>query len=349
MIKMTTTHKLRKSRGGPILGLAVMLCLLPRPALAQAADGSASSSDAERAAALFAEGKADVAADKLHDALRAFRDAWEISKTSEVAANLAAVEVAFGHHRDAAEHFRFALSHLSPSATAEQKQAIVSGLDTEKAQVLTLVIQGAPVGARISIDGVVIGSAPLTDDVYVEPRPHDVHAEAAGFESVTRSIGGPAGTTLAVQLDLKPTQTGPHLDTSASQPPLVHLTTKPNSIPLLVGGGVAVVGAAIGTIFWVKASHAENDATSKRNALPPGNNTCGTGTPYDTECKDLHDANNAVDRNRNISLAGFIGGGAAAAGTVLYWLWPRKPAASVPIGSAIVAPGYAAIRASWSW
>jgi len=334
---------------GLVLASAVV-CVSPRPAAAQTEPetGSASPADAERAAALFQRAKAAVAADNLHDALRGFRDAWELSKTSEVAANLAIVEAAFGHHRDAAEHFGFALSHLSPSTTDEQKQAIVSGLDAAKRYVLTLVIQGAPAGASISIDGVVIGRAPLAGDVYVEPRIHEVGADAAGYQSMSRRIQSSAGSTLVVQLELKPVPAS-HSPEVAAEPKTVRSSKGPSPVPLFVGGGIAVAGAVLGTILWVKADQADKDALDRTSALPPDPNACGTGTIYGSECAGIHEAYVAEDRNRNLSIASFAVGGAAAAGTLLYWFWPRNHLATSAMPTAIVTPGYAAVRASWNW
>jgi tetratricopeptide (TPR) repeat protein len=335
---------------GIVLATAVML-VLPRYATAETAPsiGSASAADAERAATLFQKAKAAVAADNLHDALRLFREAWQLSRTSEVAANLASVEVAFGQHREAAEHFRFALSHLSPSTSEEQKQEIVTGLDAAKRHVLTLVIQGSPAGASISIDGTVVGRAPIVDDVYVEPRVHAVRAEAAGFQSMSMRIEGAAGGTLVVQLALKPMVAAPRPPAPAAEPSNTQRTNKRSPIPLLVGGGVAVAGAVLGTVFWLKADRANEDALSKSSALPPFDNPCGTNTPYVSECNAIHDAYVLEDRNRNLSIASFAVGGAAAAGTLLYWFWPRSHVAAGPAPSAILTPGYAAVRASWAW
>src|SRR6187401_3781280 len=68
---------------------------------ASAESASASTTDAKRAAELVAAAKAARAAGDVHQALRGFRDAWDLTKTPEIAANLAVVEASFGHHRDA--------------------------------------------------------------------------------------------------------------------------------------------------------------------------------------------------------------------------------------------------------
>jgi hypothetical protein len=190
-----------------------VLPVMERTASAESA--SASVTDAQRAAEFVAAAKAARAAGDVHQALRKFRDAWALTKTPEIAANLAVVEASFGHHRDAAEHFQFALSHLPPTATAEQAQAVAAGLDEEKRYVVTLAIRGVPAGARIFVDGALAGIAPELRDSYVDPGLHAVRAEAAGHQSMTRSVQASAGTTVELPLALQ-------AEPSASGAPLPH-------------------------------------------------------------------------------------------------------------------------------
>jgi tetratricopeptide (TPR) repeat protein len=316
---------------------------------------SAASQDDKRAAAYVAQAKAALAAGDSHEALRGFRDAWNLAKTPAIAANLATIEASFGHHRDAAEHFQFALSHLPPSATTEQKQAVAAGLDTEKQQVVTLVVRGAPVGASLSIDGQIFGIAPYTDNLFVEFGHHEVRAEAPGYESLTQTITGASiGTTIAVQLALRPLDTPPPAlpkpqeQQPVSVAPMIDTNAKPSTGVLAVGGGLAVVGAALGTVYMLKASSADDEATKARADLTH-DNACFGATAHVAECNALRDANSAVRRDQNIATASFIVDGAAAVGTLVYWLWPRSQAPSAPVASAIVGPGYAAVQARWSW
>jgi hypothetical protein len=132
--RMASRYRSLLRIAGAFCKAALALSALPvieRTASAESA--SASATDAQRAAELVAGAKAARAAGDVHQALRAFRDAWELTKTPEIAANLAVVEASFGHHRDAAEHFQFALAHLPPTATVEQQQAVAAGLDEESA------------------------------------------------------------------------------------------------------------------------------------------------------------------------------------------------------------------------
>ena len=229
-----------------------------------------SPTDAKRAAELVTAAKTALAAGDVHQALRGFRDAWELAKTPEIAANLAVVEASFGHHRNAAEHFQFALSHLPATATPEQEQAVAAGLEEEKRYVVTLVIQGPPVGARILIDGMLVGKAPELHEAYVDPGIHDVRAEAAGYQSMTRSVQASAGTTVTVPLVLQ-VERGAQPSTSsagavpaatAAEPPRLDDQPGPNVAPILIGAGVTVVGATIGTVFLLKMNSAKTEAST---------------------------------------------------------------------------------------
>lgn len=313
------------------------------------AHAQASASSAERASEYVGDAKKAFSEGRMHEALRAFRDAWALEQSPEIAANLAIIEAKFGKHRDAAEHFRFALSHISTAATDEQKRAIADGLDAEKREVVTLTLSVRPAGVVISIDGVAM---PLTDEVYVTEGTHTLVASLSGYESTTVPINSFAGTTLPVAINLRRLDMATHGSVAAvpqMETTLGKSSRPPSLVPVFIGGGIAVVGAALGTVFLLKAGSAENAATAKSNALPPGNTACGTGTPFGADCQALHHANAEVDKDRNIAVAGFVVGGAAAAGVLTYWLWPRKLSTKLPETSAFAVPGHAQLAARWAW
>jgi hypothetical protein len=341
-------HKSLKRKSAAIAMLAATLVFT-------SSAGAQTGGAVARAGAFVTQAKAALAAGNAHEALRGFRDAWALAKTPEIAGNLATIEASFGRHRDAAEHFQFALSHLPSDATTEQKQAVAAGLDTEKQQVVTLVIRGAPVGARLSIDGEPFGTAPYTDNLYAEPGRHDIRAESPGYQTLMERVDGSAGVTLAVQLALRPVDASPAATSFERQgqgadtelPDLRRAATR-SAVVLALGSGVTVVGAALGTVFLLKANSDQDEASRDGGALK-GANACGTNTPYVTQCNALHNANAAIDRDRNVAVASFTVAGAAALGSLVYWVWPRAKASTNAHASAIVSPGYAAVQARWSW
>src|SRR5580692_7403151 len=118
------------------LGRGLMCaCLLVAATVSAPAYAQSSAADSDRANLLFKKGKLALNDGKYSDALRIYREAWQLKQSPDIAANLAQAESELGKHRDAAEHFAFALAHLLPSSTDEQKKALSDGLDVEKAQI----------------------------------------------------------------------------------------------------------------------------------------------------------------------------------------------------------------------
>ena len=64
------------------------------------------------------------------DALRIYNEAWRLKQSPDIAANLAQTGGRAGQTpRRWAEHFAFAVAHLLPSSTDEQKKALSDGLE----------------------------------------------------------------------------------------------------------------------------------------------------------------------------------------------------------------------------
>ncbi|HKO51974.1 MAG TPA: PEGA domain-containing protein [Polyangiaceae bacterium] len=347
------------SRKGAALGaLALVFTLGAHEASAeQSAPQPAAPARSDKSAAdLVDQGKAAFTAGNMHDALRAFREAWDIAKTSQIAANLGTIEANFGQHRDAAEHLQFALSHLSSTATDAQKSAISDALNAEKRHVLTLLVRGAPRGTLISIDDKPVGTAPVPDEIYVEPGQYNARAECPKYLGETRTIAGLAGETVEVTFDLQPApdalampSAGLDATTQSAPPPTVS-SNKPSGAVIAAGSSVALLGIATGTVFAILGVGASRDAENARDALPYNvPNACGTGTPYLAECQALADANSAVDRDRTIAVTGYVVAGAATIGTLVYGLWPRKHTTTAFNAAPSISPKYAGLQAGWSW
>src|SRR6185436_6743274 len=86
-------------------------CLLLAALVSAPARAQSNPADGERASQLFKKGKAAYDSRKFEDALRIYMEAWSLKQSPDIAANLAATETELGKHRDAAEHFAFALAH----------------------------------------------------------------------------------------------------------------------------------------------------------------------------------------------------------------------------------------------
>ena len=311
--------------------------------------------DSERANLLFKKGKLAFNAGKYNDALRIYGEAWGLKKSPDIAANLAQAESELGKHRDAAEHFAFALAHILPSSTDEQKFALSDGLDAEKKEIGTLRVTLEPADSTLTIDDVPV-TVPTAGDVYLEPGEHHAKVTHEGYvpHQETLNVSKGAAQVLWIKLDQEGAPAGtaaapgqaPVAD--AAPPPLDQSESPSRSIvPVIVGGGLVVAGAAVGVVFLLSGNASQKDA----DALPDkyaGPNACGVGTPYSADCATLHSKNSDIDSARTIEVIGFSVAGAAAVGTAVYLLWPRSDAATANhwAPSFAVAPGAGSVGLS---
>jgi hypothetical protein len=313
-------------------------CLLMATAGRVQAEGGA---DSDRANLLFKKGKVAFNAGKFNDALRIYSEAWSLKQSPDIAANLAQTESELGQHRAAAEHFAFALAHLLPSSTDEQKQALAEGLAQEKKEIGSLHVTLEPADSALTIDDTVV-TVPASGDIYLEPGEHGVRVTHEGYEPNQQTVRLSRGASQVLwiklsQIGAAPTEGSTNPEQGASRqsestpPPLDH-ASKRSIVPALVGGGLVAAGAAVGVVFLLSANSSQKDADELRASLP-GPNACGAGSPYTIDCAELHDKNADIDRARTIEVVGFSVAGAAAVGTALYLLWPHSHS---QVGSASV-------------
>ena len=313
------------------------------------ADGAA---DSDRANLLFKKGKAAFNAGKYSDALRIYTEAWSLKQSPDIAANLAQTESEFGKHRDAAEHFAFALAHILPSSTDEQKQALADGLELEKKEIGTLRVTLEPADSTLTIDDTPV-TLPAAGDVYLEPGEHQAKVSHEGYEThletLTLSKGG--ARVLWIKLDSggSGASSAPPAERPAPAepaPPPMEEPARRSIVPAVVGGGLVLAGAAVGVAFLLSGNSSQNDADALQRKLATPN-ACGAGTLYAADCAALHDKNSKVDSARTVEVIGFSVAGAAAVGTAVYLLWPHSRSASAD-SAARFEPTFAVARGAGS-
>ncbi|HMA93739.1 MAG TPA: PEGA domain-containing protein [Polyangiaceae bacterium] len=240
----------------------------------------------------------------------------------------------------------------SPLMTACTKQERVGAgwrrwLSEEKKHVVTVDVVVREEGATVSVDGVAVGVTPLQTPVFVEPGRHILIVRKAGYKTVDRNVDLPAGSTDTWDVTLKeeeppvvaappnavlvgPVRVQPPLDDPRVDPSSM-VVSKPNPWILVAGGAVTLGGVVTGLVFNAKANRAEERMHSLQ--LTTGTYGCfdGGSIPRGT-CDDLLDEAKRKDASRNISTTAFFVGGAAAVGTALYWLWPRRKPLPTPSG-----------------
>ncbi len=307
-------------------------CLLAAVCSSVRSHAQGNAADSERANILFKKGKVAFNGGKYSDALRIYSEAWRLKPSPDIAANLAQTEAELGKHRDAAEHFAFALAHLLPSSTDEQKTSLADGLEVEKSVIGTLHVTLEPANSALSIDDTAV-MLPVNGEVFVEAGDHRAVVTHDGYEQNEQTLHVSKGAAQVVWIKLlevrAAAQTAPPalaLAGDASPPKLAEPPSR-SMVPVAIGGGLVVTGAAVGFVSLFSANSSQKDADQLGSTLGP-NNACGVGTPHDTECAKLHDVNRDIDRSHTIEATGFAVAGAAAIGTLLYFLWPHSSAAT---------------------
>ena len=311
------------------------------------AHAQTSAADSERANLLFKRGKVAFNEGKYADALRIYGEAWHLKQSPDIAANLAQTESELSKHRDAAEHYAFALAHLLPSSTDEQKSALAEGLEAEKKEIGSLRVTLEPADAALTLDEQPV-TLPVNGDVFVEPGEHVAAVSREGYEASRQTVRVSKGASQVLWIRLQQAGAvaaangpGPGTVTDPTPPPDLHEGSRRSIVPVLVGGGVFVAGAVVGVVFLASGNSSQNDADALRAKLPAPN-ACGAGTPNRADCSALHAKNSDVDHARTLEGVGFAVAGAAAVGTALYLLWPHSSTASATrwLPSLAVAPGY---------
>ncbi|CAN91769.1 hypothetical protein predicted by Glimmer/Critica [Sorangium cellulosum So ce56] len=281
----------------------------------------------DKARQLYEEGRQAAAAGKWADAHASFLAAWAIKPHYQIASNLGVACLKLGKYRDAAEYLSRYLRE-APATKVNERQNAEASLKEALAKVASVTVQVTPAGAEVTVDGAVVGKAPLADRVFLDPGKHEIGAKLEGYTPATHPVAAVAGRaeTVTVQLERAPAaQIGGGVHTPI--PPRLETPRDKVRTAVLVGGGIAAgVGVAAGVVLTVMANGRASDAEDKRQALLDKRYTdssCrGMTRPG---CKDLRDTVYARVDLSNAAFWSFVAGGAIGAGTLVYGLVTTKP------------------------
>ncbi len=297
---------------------ALVVVLTPRP-------GVAADDDSARAEQSFREGNQAFAAGDFHAAFAAYRAAWSLKKSFDIACNLGRTEVELSLSRDAAEHLDYCLRMFSVSSRDDVRDANKRFRDLferVRREVAALSVEVRPSGAEITVDGASYGSAPLGRDLFLDPGAHRVRASLSGFQDEERVVQAEAGGSLRVSLALvsqkaalAPLPAAP----SAPAPAAESGGIEPRTIVLLAGAGLSFVALGVGVAFTLDANSTHERAAKVGRSIheSPAGSCVNPMTPDCTSLTDL------VAREQNSRDAADIALGTGAligAATLTAWL-----------------------------
>jgi hypothetical protein len=285
----------------------------------------------DRAEELFREGNSAFAAGDFRTAYVAYREAWTLRRSFDIACNLGRTEAELMLSRDAAEHLDYCLRTFSVSSRSEMKDAYKRFRDLftkVRSEVAALRIEARPPGTEITVDGARYGVAPLGRDVFVDPGQHRVVGRFAGFSDAQRIVQVEAGGTLSVNLTL--TQATPATPTAPAAPtptapPMTRLpqrtpaNAKARTIVVASGAALSLAGMGIGLGFLLKADSAADRVDELNATLQSRGNACSAGS-MSSSCSALRTDIDSEKRSRDIASAAFTAGAVASLATLGAWL-----------------------------
>ncbi|WP_437328391.1 PEGA domain-containing protein [Sorangium sp. So ce381] len=307
--------------------MSVVIALLAPAAEAQPAPprAEAQESDAltDRARQLFADGVKAANAGKWADAHAAFLAAWGLKPHYQIASNLGVACLRVGKPRDAAEYLTRYLRE-APATKVQERQRAEASLQEARAQVAAVTVEVAPGGAEVTVDGAIVGRAPLADPVFLDPGRHEVGAKLDGYVSQAQPVEATAGGTDAVVLELQRPPAPDVTRSGAEQSglPAPEVPRGGGRTAVLVTGGVATgVGAAAGVLFTVLANNRAGEAESLKTKLSQRPSECSLTSP--SRSQDCVRQGEVFDEKvlySNVAFWSFAGAGTVGLGTLLYAL-----------------------------
>lgn len=221
------------------------------------------------------------------EAYEVFRGLHQRTRDPRALARMALAEGALSHWVDAEAHLVQALSASTDPWIAQNRVALESDLRTMREHLANLEVVANVPGARWTLDGVAMGTLPMTRAVRVAAGSHVIDVRAEGYESsrhqvvvaasaggltresvtLVRSEGASSGSDRDVPGSEDREAVRPStLAVRATPNPEVRTARGPGAGPWAVAGtGAALV--ALGGVFWALRESAVGNCTVESDAI----------------------------------------------------------------------------------
>lgn len=309
--------------------------------LAVGAPARADDVTTKEAQARFEEGLGRVKDGDFEGARVSFAQAYAVLKKPDILWNLALAEQKSGHPVEAIGHFK----QLQRDARTDADRVNASKHVTDLLIQTGHIEVAAVAGAQVSVDGNVVGVAPLADQVDVAAGKHHVEATTAQAKKVA-DIDAALGQVVHVSfLEAAPTVEGrpqaPQPAATDAQPasaPASPETATPSApfwttrtITVIAIGGAAVLAGGMGLGFGIASSNDASTAATLRQQNP----SCAGVTT--SGCQQLQSTTQAQHDEHVTSEVMWIASGVLAAGAVATWfLWPKPSQGGASAGVRMV-------------
>ncbi|WP_437820618.1 PEGA domain-containing protein [Sorangium sp. So ce1078] len=226
----------------------------------------------------YEEGVKAYDAGRFEDARTAFLQVYALKRHPAVLLNLGQSELRSNHLEDAGKHLQqFLREHTT--ATPEQRAAAEKAIADVKRRTGFLVVTTDANGADISVDGVLVGKAPLLDPVFVPPGKHTLFAtyqDRSATVQVDAKIGTATSATLTLGTTGAPLTPAVGASTTAPSSASPAAVTPPPAQPPAAGTAQPAPGA---TTPGATTPGATTPGATTPGATTPGATTPGATTP----------------------------------------------------------------------
>jgi hypothetical protein len=335
------------------VGLAILSAMAPRIAFAAPPNATPAAAHevqiSESARSHFTAGVnllQDPDGARYEEAYREFKAAYADSPSWKILGNLGLASMKLERDGEAIEAYQKYLAESGNGIEADEREQVKRDLSTLTAGVVRLEATGLPEGAslvdeRIPVQGVTVRNQydGLKGDVKLGIRAghHRLTVRATGFQEEVWEFDAPPGSTQTHAYALKPVEKTSAVVTEVSAPPGPAASDwNTQKTAAVVAGGVGVVGAALGTVFFFSYKSKNDDA----KAVCVDSSQCPAGSS--AQHAEL------VDDARTARTLTYVGWGVGVAGlgtaAVLYFTAPKgeraQSALSRPLFAPAVGPGH---------
>ena len=296
--------------------ITALLCSVLVPRISRA-ENPVETARAEEANRLFGLGREAVEAGRLPEALKRYRAAWRLRKTADIAASLGQVEFELGYLDLATRHFAFADAHVAPSMSPDRRRSLARRLEELRPHVGAVDLTLSPPEAAVQLDEEAVEPEILETGIYVMPGQHVVEATAPGYVPARREFVVAAGGTARIDLRLIPEDGSPAAPAGESGGRGRHVGVA----PAWVGGALALAGLGVGVGYGVAAGQTSEEARRLEEQFV-SDRSCGQPV-VDADhnaaeaCQQLETTLKRLDRERNLSTAGYVVGEVGVVATVV--------------------------------
>jgi hypothetical protein len=234
--------------------------------------------DASRARAAFQRGVGAYRDGRFDEALAAFTEANRIKPNPVVLYNIAQAEAEVGRAASAILHFEQYLRDAK-AVPVERRAEVKKEIARLRDKAAVLVVESNMGGAKVLVDGVLVGVTPLGRTISIDPGAHRVVVSHEGFDDFALDVAAPAGETFRVNARLsRPHPIGSVADSEEPRAPIPNaVAPRPASPPAEPAPPVAAPPAEVPAAHAASPSSAATPRATDVVVEPPADRGIARG------------------------------------------------------------------------